>query len=170
MAKEKRGLNLTARDSARTIVLQNLPNIHRMIIDGKTQKEIYESLGISKDAWFRAKKDFPEVQNVMDMAEQEQVSNVKVSLYMKAMGYYTMAEKVLSNRSIVQYRMYIPPDVNAQKFILLNKAPDEYKERQEITVAKKEYIIEIVDDEKAAAVDIEILEDDTAGQAKDSKS
>ena len=53
----------------------------------------------------------------------------------------------------MQYEDFLPADINAIKFYLLNKAPEEFKEKQEIVVKKKEYVIDIID------TDYQVVED-----------
>ena len=82
------------------------------------------------------------------MAKQEQIENVKASLINKTQDKYVVAEKVLPNGEIVEYRKFVPSDTNAIKFYLLNKASDEYKEKQELEVTKTEYVIDVIDNKK----------------------
>lgn len=131
----------------REIILANLPYIYNMLLEGKTVSQICRELGINRQVWYTTKERYPELQNIITAAEADSVENVKASLYMKAVGFKYVAEKVLSNGKIVRYNKFCEPDINAIKFLLLNKAPEEFKDKQEIEISRKEYKIELIDDD-----------------------
>jgi hypothetical protein len=93
---------------------------------------------------------------MIETAKAEQVNRVKKSLLSKCHDKVVEKERVLPNGKIIKYNDFIPADFNAQKFYLLNKASDEYKERQEVTVKKTEFVIDVIDD----AQDVEYKEVD----------
>lgn len=60
---------------------------------------------------------------------------VKNSFYMRAVGYEYAAEKLFSYEGSIirgEYREHIPADVNAAKFWLMNRRPDEFKDTQHL--------------------------------------
>lgn len=127
------------------IVLQNLPNIYQMIVDGLTVTEICQRIGIERRNWYHIIKKYPELQAVADNAENAKSEKVKQSLYMMCQPRIVKAQKVLSNGKIVEYDKILEPDPCMVKFFLLNKAPAEFKEKREVEVTKKEFIVEIID-------------------------
>lgn len=137
----------TKSQRGREIILANLPNIYNMLLEGKTVSQICKELGINRQVWYTAKERYPELQNVITAAEVDTVENVKASLYMKAVGFKYQAEKVLSNGKIVKYNKFVEPDINAIKFLLLNKAPEEFKDKQEVEVKQTKFIVDIIDDD-----------------------
>ena len=137
------------------VVLQNLPNIFQMRVDGLTITEICQRLGIERRNWYHIIKKFPELQAVVDNAENAKTEKVKQSLYMMCQTRIVKAQKVLSNGKIVEYDKVLEPDPSMVKFFLLNKAPDEFKEKREVEVTKKEFIVEIIDTDNYTIIDEE---------------
>ncbi|KNY28306.1 helix-turn-helix domain-containing protein [Pseudobacteroides cellulosolvens] len=141
------------------IVLQNLPNIYQMIVDGLTVSEICQRLGVDRRNWYHIIKKYPELQAVVDNAENAKTEKVKQSLYMMCLPRVVKAQKVLSNGTIVEYEKVLEPDPSMVKFFLLNKAPDEFKEKREVEVTKKEFIVEIIDTDNYTVIDEEKAEE-----------
>lgn len=136
------------------ILLSNAELIYSSIVKGDTIEKICSKLGIPRTTWYYVKNNSKYFNKLIEFAKQEQIENVKCNLVSKTQDKYVTAEKVLPNGRVVEYQKFLPSDFNAIKFYLLNKAGDEFKERQEVTVKKTDIIVDIIED----AVDVEFTE------------
>ena len=128
------------------ILLSNLETVYEGLVEGLPIDTICNNLGITRSVYYYAKKNSKYFNKLIESAQLEQLQRVKHSLISKTQDKYVIAEKVLPNGRVVQYQKFLPSDYNAIKFYLLNKAPEEFKDRQEITVNKTDIIVDIVDD------------------------
>lgn len=140
------------------IIIANLPLIYDKLVAGETISDICKSLGISRSTWYKLAGRNIHFRKLLENAEAEQISQVKKNLVNKCSDRYIQRQKVLPNGRIVEYEDFLPADINAIKFYLLNKAPEEFKEKQEIVVKRKEYIIDIID------TDYQVVEDGEEGK------
>lgn len=113
------------------------------ITQGMTQEETCEKVGISKETfyeWKREKADFADsIKEARKDFLRMQCGDVIRSLYKRAAGYdVEEPEIVYGDRDGKPYikqkkvrTKHIPADVAAQKFLLTNLYPDEWKERQQ---------------------------------------
>lgn len=131
--------------TGKDILIANLPQVYDMIVKGETVSHICKTLGISRMTWYNTANSSKHFQLFIKNAEQEQIAQVKKTLVTKCADRYIQREKVLPNGKIVQYEDFLPADINAVKFYLLNKASDEFKEKQEIVVRNTEIVVDIVE-------------------------
>ncbi len=78
-------------------------------------------------------------------AKEQQVEVVRQSLVSKATDKYVTGQKVTPTGKVIDYEKYVPADFQAIKFYLLNNDKENYKEKQEIEITKKEIIVDIID-------------------------
>jgi hypothetical protein len=116
------------------IIIQNLPLIFELLVKGNTITEICKKLGVSRQTWYNLYKENLHFRKMLEEAEEAQKQEIKSSLVNKCVDKEVVKEKVLPNGKKVKYREFIPADFNAIKFYLLNKLPDEFKDKQEVTV------------------------------------
>lgn len=135
-----------AKGEVTALVLMNLHNIFDMVMEGATTVDICQRLGIQTRTFNKIKQNNAQLQAVMEQAEIAKTDKVKQSLFQMTQMRSVKTQKVLSNGKIVEYDKIIEPDAALIKFFLLNKAADEFKERQEVTVTKREFIIDIIED------------------------
>lgn len=133
------------------ILLSNADLVYSSIVKGDTIEKICNKLGIPRTTWYYVKNNSKYFNKLIEFAKQEQIENVKCNLVRKTQDRYVTAEKVLPNGRVVQYQKFMPSDFNAIKFYLLNKAGDEFKERQEVTIKKTDIIVDIIED----AIDVD---------------
>lgn len=109
---------------------------------GKTNIEIYEELDISEKTFYTWKIDHPEFSQAIEQGKDELINQVEKALYRKAIGYENKkAVKIFQFQGqevIVPYTEIIHPDVAAQKFILSNRRPKEWSEKQALELAGKD--------------------------------
>ena len=113
------------------------------ITQGMTQAEACERAGIHVDTFHDWKNNKPEFSEAIKAARKDflrmQCGDVIKSLYKRAAGYdVEEPEIVYGDRDGKPYvkqkkvrTKHIPADVAAQKFLLTNLYPDDWKERQQ---------------------------------------
>lgn len=142
------------------IILCNLPFIHESIRIGKSFSYICKMLGVSTTSFYNLRQRSIKFNTFILDAQEECIDNVKMSLYSKAQDKYVTAEKVLSNGEKVEYKKYVPSDINAIKTVLYNKAPEEFSDRQEIKITTTNINVDIVDDLKIEEIESKVIEYD----------
>lgn len=101
---------------------------------GATIAEIAEILKVHRSTIYRWMAEHQEFCDAIRIAQSIADERVGFSLYERAVGYSHNAVKIFVPKGlgapvIVPYVEHVPPDVNAAKFWLTNRKPDEWKER-----------------------------------------
>ncbi|MDU6360276.1 MAG: hypothetical protein E6590_09930 [Clostridiales bacterium] len=132
-------------DSAEDRVMQNLRTIEEWALQGMSQKEMAECLGIGESTFRKIKKQnvallavLKQCANTRKKILEEQVKSVEISLFERAKGYeYTKkvpikvkeeyyneeGKKCTSERvEMVEEIVHVPADIQAAKFFLQNRA------------------------------------------------
>lgn len=122
---------------------------------GVTEKEIYENLGIKKDAWIGYKKNFKELTELIKESRKQPVVEIKAAMMKRAVGFQYEEKKVITKR--IEYddgQVIVPakvvqtevttktalPDVAAGLVLLKHWAKDEgwTTDPQSLEIKKKE--------------------------------
>lgn len=129
------------------------PLVLAALEEGCTMNEAAERAGISKQTlyeWMKEKPDFSDfVQHAREAGEKNAVSKVEATLFKLATGYEyedirTEYGSELNQktgkyepviRKQVRMKRNVPPSTEAIKFFLTNKAPHQWKNRQEHDIA-----------------------------------
>jgi hypothetical protein len=104
---------------------------------GNTREQIAHNLGISKDTlyeWMSQPKKIS-FTDAIKKGEELAISHVENQLYKRAVGYSIIETKTIiggTNPHTEEITKEIQPDVTAQIFLLKNKKPEEYKDRQAV--------------------------------------
>lgn len=100
-------------------------------IDGATDEEIADMLGVSARTIYRWKIQHPEFCQALKVGKELSDERVERCLYNRAVGYTYDAVKILQNAGVplvVPYKEHVPPDVTAQKHWLSNRQPNKWRE------------------------------------------
>lgn len=114
-------------------------DVYNLLLLGLSDSEIETFLGVDKgsvDVW--ASK-YPAFRRVLRDGRDRACSAVARAMYQKAIGYRTVKHKqaVLGGKVVdFEEEVVFPPDVVAQKFILCNRQPDKWKERQTVDLGE----------------------------------
>ena len=102
-----------------------------MAADDCTDAEIAYALGVGLRTLERWKAEQIEFRRAFVMGGKMMVENVKRAHYMRAMGFERPSEVVKVSKegivTVVETLEYYPPDVAAQKNILANRDPENWK-------------------------------------------
>lgn len=117
-----------------TIIKPRFSDISEWLRNGATEKQVCENLGISKDAFYKYKKEKAEFNELIKKSRQSLVIQLRGALVKRALGY-TYEEKRKTTGIDPDGRSYIknetteknmPPDVAALNLCLKNYDPDNW--------------------------------------------
>lgn len=117
-----------------TIIKPRFSDISEWLRNGATEKQVCENLGISKDAFYKYKKEKAEFNELIKKSRQSLVIQLRGALVKRALGY-TYTEKRKTTGIDPDGRSYIknetteknmPPDVAALNLCLKNYDPDNW--------------------------------------------
>ena len=123
-----------------TNVFPRLAEIRDWCMEGKTNENMCELLGISPDSWYTYMKEHDEL-NIIVSAGKALVDNqVENAVLKSALGFEyeeirTIIEEDRNGKKrtrIEKVRRYMPPNASAQAFWLKNRKKDEWGDRKEI--------------------------------------
>ena len=106
--------------------------------DGLTDIQIAKNLGISKDTFYKYKKEHPDFSDLLKRSKEVVDREVENALFKRAMGYeYTETKTETSEDGIKVTKTIkqVAPDVTAQIFWLKNRKPQEWRDKQEMNLA-----------------------------------
>lgn len=159
MEQETRG----RKEKYTTHVKPNLEKIEEWISEGEPEYVIAKKLGVSKDSWFRYKKEMTEFSYSIKKGQQNLEKFVEGQLIKKCKGFYVeeiktyiektgLIENEREKKKIEKYKRYIPPSDTSIIFALKNLNPEKWKDRQEykqnINQRIENLVIDIEDDEE----------------------
>lgn len=110
-----------------TSILPNKAEIIKQLENGASERQVYDALHISKEAWFNTKQQHPEMQEWIDTARSKIVGLLKGALMKKACGFtydedITEIKQDLDSQGRPTGKQYVykrtihhysPPDTNA---------------------------------------------------------
>lgn len=106
---------------------------------GFTDPEIAGFFEVSLRTIVRWKADHPEFGRALKTGKAVSDERVERSLYHRAIGYTFDSEKVFQFKGDIvrtPFREHLPPDTTACIFWLKNRRPDEWREKQDITLRR----------------------------------
>ena len=112
--------------------------MEKLSLGADSDKELYESLGISKSKWFQLKKELPELSKLIIRTRHETFLGIKGAMKKRALGYdyeETEQEMTVDPRTGAQQKgkvrkitRHVPPDLSAQKLLIANLKKAECRE------------------------------------------
>ena len=104
-----------------------------MCLNGATDAEVAEELGVSLSAYYLWRAKYPEFLEALRYGKENADDRVERSLYHRAIGFTYPAVKVSfdkdGNPLFARYMEYYPPDTGAAKMWLMNRRPKEWREK-----------------------------------------
>lgn len=160
-----------------TNVFPRLSEIRNWCMQGKTNEEMSELLGISPDTWYTYMKEHDELNNIVMAGKSVMDHRVENALLKTALGFEyeeikTIIEEDRNGKKrtrIEKVKRYMPPNPTAQAFWLKNRKKDEWGDRKEIVFdtkaqeeERKRIFLEMIKDEVIDA-DYSISDEGVAG-------
>lgn len=114
--------------------------------DGLTEKQIAHNMGVGYSTMREWKKRFPELTQVLSKGKEVVDREVENALYKRALGYWVTETETttFSDGTIktTEKRRHIVPDTTAQIFWLKNRKPDEWREKNDLTLTPSNGVLE----------------------------
>lgn len=114
--------------------------------DGLTEKQIAHNMGVGYSTMREWKKRFPELTQALSKGKEVVDREVENALYKRALGYWVTETETttFSDGTIktTEKRRHIVPDTTAQIFWLKNRKPDEWREKNDLTLTPSNGVLE----------------------------
>ncbi len=109
--------------------------------NGLSDEQIANNIGIARTTIYEWKKRFPDFADAL--AEEKEVADLQVenALYKRALGYEYEEVKIKTDRQgeeITRTIKSVPPDVTAQKFWLVNRQRDQWRDKIDSEITGKD--------------------------------
>lgn len=121
--------------------------ISKWLENGATEKQIYENLGVSRNAFYKYKKDKKEFYELLKNGRKNLVVELRGALVKKALGFKYIERKTVTGKGangetverVEIYERAALPDVAALNLCLKNYDPDEWaNDPQLLRIKEKE--------------------------------
>ncbi len=137
-----------SRDKYHRIVLPKLKLVYAWKRRGLSDEEIAANLGIAYSTFKVYKGKYGELSAALSAGACEAVLYVENALFEKSVGFEKTVKKPIKVKEVIynergqrqkeierieygEEEVFIPPETNAAKFFLLNRAPDRWAEHRE---------------------------------------
>lgn len=129
-----------------TKIKPHLGEIKKWLKTGATEKQIYETLGVSKTAFYKYKKENAEFAELLKNGRTELVTELRGALVKKALGGYTYSTKKTTMKTdgnqksvtIETSEHYAEPDVAALNLCLKNYDSENWANDPQMLELKKQ--------------------------------
>jgi hypothetical protein len=117
-----------------------LDSIRGWALQGSTDEEMFNALGVSKDTYYKWKKEKPEFREAIKKGKYESNGEILNSAFKQASGYYQSVTEPMKVRDVmgaeeiqlITYDKFIPANNTMAIFMLKNRMPAQYKDKQDI--------------------------------------
>lgn len=117
-----------------------LDSIRGWALEGSTDEEIYTMLGVSKDTFYKWKNEKPEFKEAIKHGKDHSNGLILNSAYKQTQGYYVTVTEPMKVKDqyggeyieMVTYDKFIPANNTMTLFMLKNRLPHKYKDKQQI--------------------------------------
>lgn len=114
--------------------------------DGLIDKQIAKNMGVSLTTLKTWKSRFPELAEALRKSKEAADREVENALYKRALGYWVDETETTTyadgtEKTVVKHR-HIVPDTTAQIFWLKNRKPDEWREKNDLTLTPSNGVLE----------------------------
>ena len=128
--------------------------------DGLIEKQIAKNMGVAESTLREWKRRFPEIAEALRKGKEVVDREVENALYKSALGFMQKIKKPVRIREVefdpktgkkikelekwvqVEEEIYIAPQVTAQIFWLKNRKPDQWREKNDLTLTPSNGVLE----------------------------
>ena len=114
--------------------------------DGLIEKQIAKNMGVSIRTLINWKNKFPELAKALSRGKDVADREVENALHKRALGYWVTETKttILPDGDVKTEETYrhIVPDTTAQIFWLKNRKPDQWREKNDLTLTPSNGVLE----------------------------
>jgi len=148
------------RKSDPWITEDGLTKIQGWARDGLIEKQIAKNMGVAESTLRNWKNIFPEIAEALRKGKEVVDREVENALFKSALGFMQKVKKPVRIREVeydpksgkkiresekwvqVEEEVYIPPQVTAQIFWLKNRKPDQWREKNDLTLTPSNGVLE----------------------------
>lgn len=114
---------------------------------GLTNDQIAENIGINRDTLYSWAKKYPDFADALKKTKEVTVYEVENAMLKAAKGYFVTETKTITNKDgkvirIEKNEKWIAPNTTAQIFYLKNKDPENWRERNDISLVESNGVLE----------------------------
>ena len=138
-----------------TYIRPKFSYIEEALRQGSTEQETAKALGISYASWKNYKNEHEEFNGLIVNAKQEADLPVISALYKAATGYEVVETKTVlkdGEEQVITIRKFLFGNVEAQKFWLINRRPNEFKNKQDVIATAEIGKLEDMDDDEGCSI------------------
>ena len=114
--------------------------------DGLIEKQIASNMGVSIRTLINWKQRFPELAKALSRGKDVADREVENALHKRALGYWVTETKttILPDGDVKteETHRHIVPDTTAQIFWLKNRKPDQWREKNDLTLTPSNGVLE----------------------------
>ena len=100
--------------------------------DGLTDEQIYNNLGISKDSFYKYKKQYSDFSDSLKRGKEIVDYEVENALLKRALGYEYDEITYENGEEVKRVTKQVAPDTTAQIFWLKNRKPDKWRDKKDV--------------------------------------
>lgn len=124
-----------------------LIKIQGWVRKGLSNDQIAENMGIDRATLYRWADKYSDFCDVLKRTKEITVYEVEDAMFKAAKGYYVEETKTVTNKDgktlrIETNKKWIPPNTTAQIFYLKNKDPDNWRERNDLSLTASNGVLE----------------------------
>ena len=129
-----------------TTIKPRFNEISEWLRNGATEKQVYENLGIGKDAFYKYKREMPEFNELIKKGRETLVKQLRGALVKKAFGFQYVETKKIKytdengeqKERVEETTKTALPDVAALNLCLKNYDSEEWANDPQLLAIKKE--------------------------------
>ena len=114
--------------------------------DGLIEKQIAKNMGVAESTLRNWKNIFPEIAEALRKGKEVVDREVENALYKRALGYWVTETETTTypdgTTKTTEKRRHIVPDTTAQIFWLKNRKPDQWREKNDLTLTPSNGVLE----------------------------
>lgn len=114
--------------------------------DGLIEKQIAKNMGVGASTLREWKKRFPVIAEALCKGKEVVDREVENALYKRALGYWVTETKTITlangDMRTEETHRHIVPDTTAQIFWLKNRKPDQWREKNDLTLTPSNGVLE----------------------------
>lgn len=124
-----------------------LIKIQGWVRKGLSNDQIAENMGIDRATFYRWANKYSDFGDVLKRTKEITVYEVEDAMFKAAKGYFVEETKTITNKDgktlrIETNKKWIPPNTTAQIFYLKNKDPDNWRERNDLSLTASNGVLE----------------------------
>lgn len=117
------------KNAYETLVKPRLAEIEKWIAEGQREVDVYNALGVSRQSFYKYKREYSELADVIKKGRQKPIGELKNALFKRAIGFqYVETKEVEDSEGYKRTEKYVKsalPDPTSALILLKHWAKDE---------------------------------------------